>query len=144
MNTGSFSGTWTSESSISTDSDINKKHSIENLGQNYSLFFDSLRPKRYKYKNGTSNRYHTGFIAQEVVEAIESSNLTSTDLAVYVEYSSLEGEKTCGLRYEEFIALNTWQIQKLKPRVSTLEQTILNYEARISNLETEIQNLKNS
>jgi predicted component of type VI protein secretion system len=46
------------------------------------------------------------------------------------------------LRRDEFVALNTWQIQKLKPRVSALEQTILNYESRISALETEIQNLK--
>jgi hypothetical protein len=46
------------------------------------------------------------------------------------------------LRYEEFIALNTWQIQKLKPRVSTLEQTILDYETRISSLEREVENLK--
>jgi predicted RNase H-like nuclease (RuvC/YqgF family) len=48
------------------------------------------------------------------------------------------------LRRDEFVALNTWQIQKLKPRVSALEQTILNYETRISNLENELQNLKNS
>jgi hypothetical protein len=48
------------------------------------------------------------------------------------------------LRRDEFVALNTWQIQKLKPRVSTLEQTIIDYETRISALEQEIQNLKNS
>ena len=47
------------------------------------------------------------------------------------------------LRRDEFVALNTWQIQKLKPRVSALEQTILNYEIRISTLETTIKNLTN-
>ena len=47
-----------------------------------------------------------------------------------------------GIRYGEFIVLNMWQIQKLKPRVSILEQTIIDYEVRISNLEREIQNLK--
>jgi predicted nucleic acid-binding Zn-ribbon protein len=45
------------------------------------------------------------------------------------------------LRRDEFVALNTWQIQKLKPRVSSLEQTILEYETRISNLENQLKNL---
>jgi predicted nucleic acid-binding Zn-ribbon protein len=52
-------------------------------------------------------------------------------------------EQYYALSYQEFIPLNTWQIQKLKPRVSALEQTILDYETRISTLESEIKNLTN-
>ena len=68
--------------------------------------------------------------------------MDSKDFAGYIEWRDENGSKGYGLRYSEFIALNTWQIQKTKVRVSTLEQTILGYETRISNLETEIQNLK--
>jgi hypothetical protein len=46
------------------------------------------------------------------------------------------------LNYSEFIALNTDQIQKLKPRMSTVEQKLLDYEARIAYLEQEIAVLK--
>jgi cell division protein FtsB len=68
--------------------------------------------------------------------------LSTKDFAGYIEWDNGDGTKGYGLRYGEFIALNTWQIQKTKARVSTLEQTILDYEARISILEAEIQNLK--
>jgi hypothetical protein len=68
-------------------------------------------------------------------------SITNTqELAAYCIYNQETGEG--GIRYDEFVSLNTWQIQKLKPRVSALEQTILNYESRISALEAEIQNLK--
>jgi cell division protein FtsB len=45
-------------------------------------------------------------------------------LAAYIEATDDNGNIVRSLRYEEFIALNTWQIQKLKQRVSALEATI--------------------
>jgi hypothetical protein len=44
-------------------SDFRLKNSIETLPIEYERFFDSWEPVRYKYNNGSSNRYHTGFIA---------------------------------------------------------------------------------
>jgi predicted nucleic acid-binding Zn-ribbon protein len=46
------------------------------------------------------------------------------------------------LRYEEFISLNTWQIQKLKPRMTAAEEKIQQLEEEISQLKTEISTLK--
>lgn len=139
-------------------SDIRVKNSIEPFDERYERLFESLQPVRYKYNEGTSNRYHTGFIAQQVVESIEKAELTTKDFAAVVLNEPNTENECWFLRRDEFIALNTDQIQKLKPRVfaleqsilsyeprlSTLEQTILDYESRISNLETEIQNLKSS
>lgn len=125
-------------------SDRRLKNSIEMLDSVYSAFFDKLNPVRYKYNDGTSKRYHTGFIAQEVVSALENSGLTTQDFAGVMLNNPGTEEECWYLRRDEFVALNTWQIQKLKPRVSKLEETILDYEARISNLETELENLKNS
>ena len=76
--TGFLRGTWTlngvqiatsaNGASIATTSDINKKHSINSLTNQYSMLFDNLHPVTYKYNDGTSNRLHTGFI--EVKEGV--------------------------------------------------------------------------
>ena len=123
-------------------SDARAKNSILPLSSRYEVFFDKMMPSRYKYNEGTSDRYHTGFIAQQLVTALEESELTTKDFAGVVLLSPGTENECWYLRRDEFVALNTWQIQKLKPRVSALEQTILNYESRVSALETEIQNLK--
>ena len=64
-----------------TTSDARRKHSIEPIREQYEIFFDNLLPKRYKYINGTSDRYHTGFIAQDVLSSLEKANLTSQEFA---------------------------------------------------------------
>jgi cell division protein FtsB len=55
-----------------------------------------------------------------------------------------DGEQYYRLVYTEFIALNTWQIQKLKPRMTAAEQEILQLKNEIQQLRDEIKNLKNS
>lgn len=114
-------GTITGDTSGSIISDRNKKNSISVFTDEYDKLFDDLLPVKYKYNYGTSNRFHSGFIAQDVVQAIIDSGLTTQDFAAYVETKDLNGETICAIRYEEFIALNTWQIQKLKNRISELE-----------------------
>jgi hypothetical protein len=42
--------------------------------------------------------------------------------APYCEWLDDREYSTCGIRYEELIPLNIWQIQKLKKRVSQLEE----------------------
>lgn len=122
-----LSGTW--KGSLTASSDRNLKNSIETLSDNYELLFDKLLPVRYKFNDGTSGRFHTGFIAQEVEEAIVSSGLTTEDAALFVRFTTTNAKTkeetiTYGLRYDEFISLNTWQIQKLKARVAELEAIV--------------------
>lgn len=118
---GKLMGTWTSENDLS---DMRIKNSIDDYTQEYDTFFNNLRPRRYKYNNGRSNRYHTGYVAQEVVEAIESAGLTTQDFAG-VMLTNPNTENECWyLRRDEFVALNTWQIQKLKAHVLELENRI--------------------
>lgn len=112
-------------------SDERLKTDIESLSDKYEYLFDTLQPKRYKYINGTSSRYHTGFIAQEVMNSVNNAGLTSQDFAA----ACLEGvngnEGYWFLRRDEFVALNTWQIQKAKARISELEARVAELEARI-------------
>jgi hypothetical protein len=124
-------------------SDARIKNSIEMLSLQYDVFFDNMKPCRYKYNAGESNRYHTGYIAQELVQALEDAGLTTQDFAgVMLEEPGTENE--CWyLRRDEFVALNTWQIQKLKPRMSAAEEKIKLLEEKIQSLENEIESLKN-
>lgn len=121
---GRLEGTWQGTVSNSTTSDFRYKNSITELSSAYSILFDNLIPKRFKYNDGTSNRFHTGFIAQDVNEAIKDSGLTTQDFAAVVLFNKSKENEQWTLRYEEFIALNTWQIQKLKQRVTELENEI--------------------
>lgn len=115
-------------SSTITSSDRNEKNSIESLKDNYEIFFNNLRPVRYKFNQNDSNRYHVGFISQEVEEALAIANIPTTDFAGFVSYHKEDGQLGYGLRYEEFIALNTSEILKLKARINLLEEKISQLE----------------
>lgn len=107
--------------SITITSDREKKKDIEDL--EYEDIFKKLKPVRYKMKNGDTGRYHVGFVAQDVKAAVEDSGWSTNDFAAYCEWEE-EGETTCGLRYEEFVALNTHMIQKLMNKINELENEI--------------------
>ena len=115
---------WQYNAVYSGESDYNIKNSIADIDE-YNILFDNLKPCKYKYNHGTSDRYHTGFIAQEVVKAIENANLTTKDFAgvIHLEEPNRNGCEWL-LRRDEFVALNTWQIQKLKSRVLELENKL--------------------
>ena len=113
--------------SIST-SDRREKTDINYDVSAYDAIFDALKPASFKYKDGTSGRTHTGFISQDIEDALTPSGLTSTDFATFIkspledkEGHIIEGEYRYGVRYEELIALCVAQIQALKKRVSELE-----------------------
>lgn len=120
-----------------TTSDARVKKDIEILNNKYNTFFDTLQPKRYKYIDGTSNRYHTGFIAQEIVQALEDSGLNTLDFAAVMLEPDDDGP-VWRLRRDEFVALNTWQIQLLKPRVAAIEEKISQLEAELAELKSKI------
>ncbi len=110
--------------SITVTSDRNAKYEISDISEKYSGMFDVLKPRLYKYNDGTSGRIHTGFIAQEVEEAALAAGISREEFAALcISDEGKEGE-SWGLRYEEFIALNTYEIQKLKKRLSELESLI--------------------
>lgn len=117
-------GNWTFSNGTTITSDVNRKHDIKNMPSEYGTLFDNLRAVVYKYNDGTSNRYHSGFIAQEVDEAITKAGLTRKDFAgLCIEDEGKESE-LWSLRYSEFIALNTYEIQKLKKELADIKAKI--------------------
>lgn len=121
---GELGGTWRSSSSIIVVSDRNAKNSITDIDEKYSTLFDGLQPRLYKYNDGTSDRLHSGFVAQEVEEAMRAASIPASDFAAFCVDSAGTDEEQQGLRYEEFVSLNTWQIQKLKAHLREMESRL--------------------
>lgn len=144
--------TYNSTTGTKIASDKNLKKDFITLDDKYESFFDNLNPLAYRYKLGTSNRIHCGFIAQEVEEALSNAGLTNQDFGGIAidtitsdDRETVEDEngnviddknssinylldhgfdKKYGLIYEEFMALSINQTQKLKKKVNDLEKEI--------------------
>lgn len=118
------------------------KQNITAFTTSHQIFFDNLQPKLFQYKNGANQRLHYGFILDEVGAALQKAGLTTQECAAYCldDLSNPNGDG--GLRYDEFISLNTWQIQLLRPRVSDLEQRCIILEARVKELEEKYENIQ--
>lgn len=118
------------------------KTDINPFNSKHNVLFDSLLPKQFAYKEGARHRLHYGFILDEVGVALQKAGLTAQECAAYCldDLSNPNGDG--GLRYGEFIVLNTWQIQLLKPRVSALEQHCATLEARVKELEEKYENIQ--
>lgn len=119
-------GTWkTNGNNWISSSDRRIKKDILDFDDSYETLFDNLRPRQYRYVDGNKGRVHSGFIAQEVSDAVIAAGKTIDENAYVCAFENREGETYYGLRYEELIALNTWQIQKLKQRIKQLEDKLL-------------------
>lgn len=107
-----------------SSSDFRLKRDIADIGAPYDNFFDGLKPKSFIFNSdfeaGKTNNVHLGFIAQDVKESLEEAGLQQAcgDSLVWEDMGYYHLSKP------EFIALNTWQIQKLKAKVSELEKKL--------------------
>ena len=100
-------------------SDRRAKHSIEELPDAYVEALDKMVPVRFKYNDGTSDRYHVGFIAQDVEGALTDAGLCGKDFGGFVD---LNGDGTeLGLAYDEFIGLLFQKIRKLEQKIEKME-----------------------
>lgn len=135
-----WSNIYATTSSIGT-SDRTMKDNIKSLTDIHEQFLMKLIPVSFTFKDGTSGRTHIGFISQDVEDAMNEIGMTSLDFAgfckdVKVKPSSVPDEVEpdldengneqyiYSLRYGEFVALNTYMIQKLSQRISDLENKL--------------------
>lgn len=105
-------------------SDRSEKFAVQPLEDIHSRIFDSLIPVTFKYVENTSDRTHIGLVAQDVKDAVLAVGLTTKEFAGYCEWKNEDESIGCGLRYSEFVAMNIYEIQKLKARVKELEEKI--------------------
>jgi len=101
-------------------SDKSIKINIQSLDtKNSSDFIYALNPVEYKYKDGTSDRLHHGFIAQELHDSMQS------DWGVYCDANIDTGENGGkAIRYEELIADLVATVQSQNERISELEKKL--------------------
>lgn len=135
-----WSNIYATTSSIGA-SDRTMKDNIKSLTDIHEQFFMKLLPVSFTFKDGTSGRTHVGFISQDVEDAMNELGMTSLDFAgfckdIKVKPSSVPDEVEpdldengneqyiYSLRYGEFVALNTYMIQKLSQRISDLENKL--------------------
>ena len=104
-------------------SDRNIKNSIEALPEKYVRMFNLVEPKRYKLNNGTSGRFHTGFIAQEVEAAMQKCGITSQEFAGWAAAKRKDGSETYFLRYSEFIPVLWAKVHEQEERLKRLEES---------------------
>lgn len=115
------------------------------LPENYLEFFRKLNPILYQYKGNNHHRKHVGFIAQDVEQALAESHINAEDFAGLVKMHDFEipadesGESESktyetlyGLRYEEFIALNTMYIKYLEKHIEHQEKRIERLEEMLN------------
>lgn len=121
-------------------SDRNLKKDFTEFDDRYEKFFSLLKPQLFKFKDGASDRFHVGYISQDVEEALEMCGLTALDFAGFCKdikkVPNGEHEETVtrddqgnleyeySLRYSEFIALNTHMIQKQQQEIDTLRKQV--------------------
>lgn len=130
---GGFVGT------IASDSDRNVKKDIKALEiEQTADFIYSLIPSEFRMKDGTSNRLHHGFIAQEVKEKMGDSdwglfidkkvNDDNYEIQVSDEGGNTTKELTAryALRYDELIADLVATVQSQNMRIKKLEKQLSN------------------
>ena len=131
-----------SETSPIVTSDRNLKENIKPLTDKHIKFFSLLQPVSFTFIDGTSGRTHIGFISQDVEDAMTKAGLTDLDFAGFCKKIKIveikdedgnirhEAEKDengnfvyiYSLRYEEFIALNTFMIQRLYEKTQEMHK----------------------
>lgn len=114
---------------ITVSSDRRIKNSISYDMEKYSGFFMSLKPSFYRFNKGNSQRFHIGFIAQDVEAALLDNGLATSDFAGFVRCAGAHDVHDqyldqCYLRYSDFISLNTFMIQKLYREIEQLKEKL--------------------
>jgi archaellum component FlaC len=147
-------GTVYAQTGTINTSDRKLKNSIEDLPEIYEQLILRCRPVRFKYNDGTSDRYHTGFISQEVEELMIELGIDSKDFGGFVkapiyEIVNEDGEFDTSspiigyiymLRYEEFISPAFQVIKKQQDQLKSQEERMNAIEERIKALEEGVKN----
>lgn len=113
-------GTSYTNSGTTVTSDKNKKNSISTPSDCYVQLFDAINFRRFKYNDGTSDRYHLGVIAQELEEAMRSIGISSQDFGGLV----IDEQENYFVRYDEINMLTALKVKQLEERIKVLEDKL--------------------
>ena len=116
--TVSISGTnsITSNRSITVSSDARVKNHISDLPSGSENLFDFLCGKSFFYNGDTSTARNYGFIAQDVLSALQKCGLSTNDFAGFCDING-DGSHYA-LAYEQFIPIMWEEIKRLRKALS--------------------------
>ena len=168
MSCGTKNKLWTtvfSKTGAINTSDRTKKHNIIDLTEAYEQLFLKLKPKSFIFNDG--DRVHIGAISQDVEDAMQELGIEPRQFAgfckdiryEYTEYNEEDGTPVesskvpCkdedgniiydyALRYQEFIFLTVYMVQKLWNRVEILEKENVEMRDQIKSMQQDIAELK--
>lgn len=169
MSCGTKNKLWTtvfSKTGAINTSDRTKKHNIIDLTEAYEQLFLKLKPKSFIFNDG--DRVHIGAISQDVEDAMHELGMSAEEFAGFckdirydyreynddgtpVESSKIPCKDEDGniiydyaLRYQEFIFLTVYMVQKLWNRVEILEKENAEMRDQIKSMQQDIAELKKS
>ncbi len=106
----------TSTKAITTSSDARMKNHIADLPSKSENLFDYLDGKSFFYNGDNSTAKNYGFIAQDVLTALQKCGLTTDDFAGFCDING-DGSQYA-LAYEQFIPLMWNEIKRLRKALS--------------------------
>lgn len=134
-----------SSGSVAVTSDENLKD-IYYMDDRYLDFFDNLEPVLYKYKGDCYHRLHAGYGARASERALLDANIPTEDFGGIIKEKDIwldidgQGEKhyadIYSLRYEEFIALNSFAIKRNREVIKELQAQVEELTKKIDLLES--------
>ncbi len=120
-----------------TTSDEREKRNIMPIGYSESVLeqlYSKLLPKTFRRDDGIKDQIHIGFVAQDIAQALKELGVDNEEHFGFLDHEYWTDEKTdeprdrYGLVYEEFIALNTYMIQKQHKALDALAQRVAELE----------------
>lgn len=96
-------------------SDKNYKKDIEDIPLGLD-FVKKLKPRKYKWVDGKSGRYHYGLIAQELKDLLDTENIDTKEFAGYVDSAITESPEKPSIKsinYSELVPILIKAIQEL-------------------------------
>lgn len=107
--------------SLTERSDERLKTDITDISDKYITLFDYLTPRTFRFKDDDT-KLHTGFIAQELLSAIDESGLTADEVGAFVDVNKDGSEYH--IAYTELTAILTAKIKQLENKIKNLEVQI--------------------
>ena len=145
---GNYSDVISAKTALSKPVATAKKSSYKSIDLTWANnFIDALKPSQYKFKDNRYGKTHTGFIAQDVEEAMLSLGMKRTDFAGLVKsrkhsetpsgistveelnydpdnFEGADENYDYSLRYDDFIAPLVAYCQNLKKKNTELENKL--------------------
>ncbi len=132
-------GTTTLASNPTISSDENAKHDIAQIDPDQARqIILALKPKTYKYNDGTSGRTHRGLIVQDLKTMIDDLGIDAKDFAAYVVDVDGQGY----IRYGELHADEISVLQTHDKEIKELQETVKQQQALLDSMQNQINALQ--